>query len=260
MNDKTRQTIVKKVRELRRERHWTQERLAQLLDLSQNRLSEIESGQGSFTAEQLISILTSFNVPLDYFVKTKASQEEQLQNILERLGAAHLKGNEDILPTERIQNARDAIRETIATAKSPRLITALAPVIVNHSDPAVLNQLRYDFEESKSGLIYRYGWILESTLDAIESELCNTELPGELRLKYKRTKSVIDNLVRFSKFALNAPKKENGDLWGVDEDIIGSETFEDVQKESSKVAKKWGIVTRIQSDDFVKALIDGFNY
>ena len=39
-----------------------QSRLARLLGLSQNRLSEIERGEGSFTAEQLIVLLKTFNL------------------------------------------------------------------------------------------------------------------------------------------------------------------------------------------------------
>lgn len=254
MNNKYRKVIAKKVRELRLERHWTQTRLARLLNLSQNRLSEIENGQGSFTAEHLISILTVFNVSLDYFAKTKASAEEQLQNILERLGAAHLKGNSNILPTDRIKNVLEAVRETLATAKSPRLITALAPVIVYHADSEILNQLRYDLEESKLGLIYRYGWVLRNVLDAIQNELQNTELSVELRNKYKHAERVINHLVGSSKFSLKAPKKKNGDLWGIDAGINSQKTFEDVKKHSSRFSKAWGIVTRLQPKDFVEAL------
>ena len=51
---KTRQQIAAKVRELRRARRWTQAELAGHLQLSQNRLSDIERGDGSFTAEQFL--------------------------------------------------------------------------------------------------------------------------------------------------------------------------------------------------------------
>src|SRR5687767_6460102 len=48
--NKIRLDIVEKVRRLRQENRWTQARLAHLLGFSQNRLSEIERGRGSFTA------------------------------------------------------------------------------------------------------------------------------------------------------------------------------------------------------------------
>ena len=56
--------IASKVRDLRKARRWTQAELSKRLHLSQNRLSEIERGAGSFTAEQLLVILKLFNVPL----------------------------------------------------------------------------------------------------------------------------------------------------------------------------------------------------
>ena len=55
--DKIRLEIVEKIRRLRQKNHWTQVRLARLLGLSQNRLSEIERGHGSFSAEQFLLIL-----------------------------------------------------------------------------------------------------------------------------------------------------------------------------------------------------------
>jgi transcriptional regulator with XRE-family HTH domain len=62
--DRIRLHIVDKVRALRRARRLTQAELAGKLGLSQARLSEIESGDGSFTAEQLVVILRLFNVGL----------------------------------------------------------------------------------------------------------------------------------------------------------------------------------------------------
>lgn len=63
-----RSAIAGKIRDLRRNRHWTQAELSKQLGLSQGRYSEIERGQGSFTAEQLLEILKLFNVPVSHFV------------------------------------------------------------------------------------------------------------------------------------------------------------------------------------------------
>lgn len=266
MHERTRQNIVKKVRELRLQRHWTQARLARLLDLSQNRLSEIETGQGSFTAEQLLTILTNFNVPLDYFVDNKATEEDQLQNALARLGAGHLQENPNVLATERIKGVIEAVSETLATGKSPRLITALAPVIVHNANPGILNQIRYKLIEL--GFIHPYGWVLENTLNAIRSELHENpnRIPKDLRVTYKRAERVIDNLLRFSRFipswfaSARIGDKILKSFWQFGDESIGQETFLDVKKTSSKISKKWGIVTRIQPEDFVDALRHGFNY
>ena len=60
--EKTKADIARKVHDLRRGRRWTQAELARRLDLSQSRLSEVERGDGSFTAEQFLTILRLFNV------------------------------------------------------------------------------------------------------------------------------------------------------------------------------------------------------
>ena len=89
-----RSTIGERIRRLRQERRLTQARLAKELFISQNYLSELERGQGSFTAEQLLTILRFFNVPVDYFAPKAVPAEDQLQNSLARLGARHLAENE----------------------------------------------------------------------------------------------------------------------------------------------------------------------
>src|SRR5688500_7806930 len=103
--NKIRLAIVERVRRLRRDNKWTQFRLAELLGLSQNRLSEIERGKGSFTTEQLLLLLKTFNVPLSYFSGQAATEEKSLQNALARLGAKHLQESRDILPTEKLERS-----------------------------------------------------------------------------------------------------------------------------------------------------------
>ena len=65
-----RSKIARKVKTLREEKRWTQAELSGRLGLSQSRLSEIERGQGSFTAEQFLTILKLFNVPVTHFAVT----------------------------------------------------------------------------------------------------------------------------------------------------------------------------------------------
>src|SRR5271154_2106763 len=89
---KARFTIAKSVRDLRKERRWTQAELAKRLDLSQARLSEVESGDGSFTAEQFLLLLKLFNVGTSRFAPNAGAssghdREAQIQNALVRLGA-----------------------------------------------------------------------------------------------------------------------------------------------------------------------------
>ena len=75
----TRLAIAKKVRLLRRERRLSQAELAKKLGLSQSRLSELENGAGSFTAEQLVMLLQLFNVTLaDFAPRRRGSHTDTL--------------------------------------------------------------------------------------------------------------------------------------------------------------------------------------
>src|SRR6185312_7927422 len=95
-----RDTIARKVRDLRQARGWTQARLAGELGLSQARLSEVERGGGSFTAEQLLTILRIFNVGVSHFATpAKPDAARQLQNAVARLGGSELQ-ELDVLPSE----------------------------------------------------------------------------------------------------------------------------------------------------------------
>ena len=76
---KSRREIADKARELRRLRGWTQAELAKRLQLSQNRLSEIESGDGSFTAEQFLLLLRLFNVAATDFVRDRRDRDLEIQ-------------------------------------------------------------------------------------------------------------------------------------------------------------------------------------
>ncbi len=254
------QYLAKKVKELRLERRWTQARLARLLEMSQNRLSEIENGQGSFSAEQLIDLVTAFNVPLDYFVKTLTTEEDRLQNVIVRLGAHHLQENPAALATDRVKDVINAVSEVIAIAKSPRLVTGLALVIINHAEPTILNQIRYKLLDS--GFVHRYGWVLANTLEALRSELKDksVQLPKDLLAKYRKVERIIDEQLRSPRFVPGLKTESKSEFWAIDDDITTRQTFTDVQRKSSKISQQWGIVTRIQSQDFIDALRHGFNY
>src|SRR5215510_11996482 len=114
-----RAVISNKVRDLRNERRWTQAELARRLGLSQSRLSEIERGQGSFTAEQFLTILRVLNVAVTHFASERRSSDE-VQNALARLGAAHLRESPNVLPSDRLGKTEDLIREVLVAPDSPR--------------------------------------------------------------------------------------------------------------------------------------------
>lgn len=143
--DKDRQTIAERIRGLRQARGLTQAALAKQLGLSQNRLSEIERGSGSFTAEQFLRILRVFNVGAAEFVPHKRDRDRglEVQNALARLGAAQLQESAHVLPSEELQEVHDVVREALVLGE-PRLVTAVAPVLVAHAERLNLSRLHAD--------------------------------------------------------------------------------------------------------------------
>src|SRR6185436_17136245 len=139
--DRRRSDVAAKVRELRKARRWTQAELGKRLGLSQARLSEIEGGDGSFTAEQLLTLLALFNVSLSEFVPD-GDVEDDLQNALVRHGAAQLRTVPGVEPTGRFRDPADAIVAVLLDPRSARLVTALAPVIAQNVDRLSLPVLR----------------------------------------------------------------------------------------------------------------------
>lgn len=234
--------IGRRVRELRLARGLTQRRLGRALGLSQNRLSEVERGQGSFTAEQLVSILGIFNLTLEELLP--GDPAGQLQNALARLGAAHLSESEDVIPSERLRGALAVIRETLASADSPRQISGLAPVLVRHSGSLNLAKLQRDLDEI--GLGQRFDWVAESTLAALKVE-ASAGLPPEWAESYARART------RLGAF-LGKRRALPGGEDILDSGIASAKTLSEVRDASSAIARRWGIVTRLQPADFLEAL------
>ena len=184
--------IGERIRALRQERRWTQRELSELLGISQNYLSELERGQGSFTAEHLLTILQTFNVPIDYFFPDITESQDQLQSALARHGATHLFESTQTPPSALIKDAADAVREALISAHSSRLITASAPVLVDNINRINLRTLQARFHEV--GLGQRLGWALENTLEALRGELTQP-LPHEWALKYSRAEAILKSFL-----------------------------------------------------------------
>ena len=246
-----RETIGGRVRRLRQERRLTQAQLAKELAISQNHLSELERGQGSFTAEQLLAILRFFNVPVDYFAPKPALPEDQIQNSLARLGARYLVENEQIIPSDRLKAALEAIREALVSAKSSRQITGLAPILVEQSDNLGFVKLHADFVEL--GLEFRLGWLIESALEAIEREEESKALSQEWRLKYQKARRRIDSqTASWRKFPGVAGRPLDYAVF--DPEIASEETLKEVKANLSPIARRWRVITEIKVGDFIRAL------
>ena len=246
--DKAREYIARKVKDLRRERRWTQAELSRRLRLSQSRLSEIERGAGSFTAEQFLEILKLFNVAASDFAPAPLGESSELQNSLARLGALHLHESTEILPSERLNSVSDVIREAIVTAEFPRLITALGPVLVRNIDR--INLKRLHLQLAAAGLERRLAWVVENTLEALRRELPGLA-PASWRRLYNRAQVVLESFLDFLK-SESRDQASAPDI--LDPGIRSRQTLEEVAASSSPISRHWGIVTTLRPEDFVVAL------
>lgn len=247
---RSRKKVATKVRELRLARSLTQNELAKRLHISQNRLSEIEHGGGSFTAEQFLELLRLFNVTASDFVDDARDRDLDLQNALARLGATHLHESA-IVASAALEGVHDVVREALLHG-SPRLITALAPVLANHAD--ILNLPKLYSELHELGLERRLAWLVENTLVALDALANQSGSGAKGWSKLKRRAGV-----PFQLFVdLVAPRgevpgwKSPPDL--LDPTIRSLRTLEEVKRSASKPSERWGIATSLQPEDFVQAL------
>jgi transcriptional regulator with XRE-family HTH domain len=239
------------VRRLRQERSWTQAELARELGLSQSRLSEIEHGGGSFTAEQFLCILRLFNVGLSRFAGTGDDRELQLQNAIARLGAHHLQESSRVLPADDLDDVAAVISETLVQG-NPRLTTALAPVLVSNIDRIALGKLYLDLD--RIGRERRLGWLSENTLDAIWRSLTHGGTSRVWNQRARRTAAVLGAFLE----SLTRDRANANGSWPaldiLDLNLRSKQSIESARVTSSEISRKWGIVTGIQPKDFAEAL------
>ena len=248
--ERARIRIGKRVRALRQERQWTQAELADRLNLSQSRFSEIERGHGSFTAEQFLVILRLFNAPLSDFSDAPSDPHAEIQNTLARLGAAHLRESTDVLPSEQLADVGDAVREALL-AGTPRLITGLAPVLVRHADNVNLGDLSARL--TQIGLQRRLGWLVENTLEATEREWWSPR-PVFGHDSIEERKSFLD------RFSISSSQRVASTTSQIRVPISSIEAFEQkqcwkrLQRPPLNRPKRWKVVTSLQPRDFEEAL------
>lgn len=258
-----RKSILGGLIRLRKEHRLNQAEFAKILGLSQQRLSEIERNDGSITAEQLVSLLQHFNLPLSYFVTVERQDEElTLQNALARLGAKHLRESPNILVPEKWEQPDQVIFEALYLHPSSRLVPALAPVFVaniHRINFKKLAKLFFDF-----GFVSRLLWVEESTLQAIHHRLEEPILPRRLKSSYRHAQTALTAAIfhqihfRESVFEKDPPLDSQDDF--LDPDIISDKSREIAKKERDDLALKWQIVTRIKQKDFDEALSNSEAY
>ena len=76
-------SIGKRIKELRKVRHLSQEQLAERIDINQNALSYIETGENFFSAETLEKLINALRVEPKHFQKDEELIEEIVQMLRE---------------------------------------------------------------------------------------------------------------------------------------------------------------------------------
>lgn len=246
--DRERVAIAERVRELRNRRGLTQAALAKQLGLSQNRLSEIERGAGSFSAEQFLRILRVFNVGASEFVASGRDRGLEVQNALARLGAGQLHESTDVLVSDELQQVHDVVREALLLGE-PRLVTAVAPVIVAHGARQSLSRLYADLE--KLGRERRLAWVVDNTLHALET-LAGQAKGSEWSKLRRRVEVPLQLFLGF--VSARHPEQAKGPPDVLDATIRTRRTLEEVQRRASPLSVRWGIATSLQLEDFIEAL------
>ena len=250
--------IANALKEIRRKHHLTQTELAQKISLSQSRLSEIEKGKGSITAEQLITLIQAFNLPLSHFIKTKSvDPEPQLQNALARLGSPQLQEDPEVLPSEKLNNVDTVISETIIHGASARLITSLVPVMVRQAFSIDFHKLKKKLGEF--GLDNRLYWIVDGTLRALHRRL-ESYTPRPLLLLYRKAQVTFQGSVWLRDVSSEILRKTHYSEDILDANISSQKTLDQIREERDELAHQWNIVTRIKKEDFYQALVEAENH
>lgn len=156
-----------------------------------------------------------------------------------------------MLPSDRDRSVGVVVRAALASA-SPRLITALGPVLVAHLDQIHLNRL--NGELAASGLERRLGWLAENVAYALREELAHAP-PRVWARRYRRADVVLGAFLSWA--SPRAFGHEFGDAPAadvLDPTIRSPQTLADVRASSSSISKRWGIVTALQPEDYLQAL------
>jgi transcriptional regulator with XRE-family HTH domain len=239
--------IGSRVRALRERRRWTQAELARRLGLSQPRLSQVERGGGSFTAEQFLRILELFNVGVEHFTTAHGrGADEVIQNALARRGAPHLVETEAPVPTE-LDDPTELVCAVLRRPTSPRHVAALAPVVVANIDTISLREVALRL--ARLGRERRLGWLVECIGKALDQD---RPTPPRDRLQAQRARLVLELFSVTGGVRPPPPRDLPDDLLDVEARSLRS--AERIFAEAGAEARKWSIATRLRTEDFLAAL------
>lgn len=253
--DNLEKLIGEKIRSLRLARRLPQRQLAAALAVSQATVSRIEAGKEALSIRQLIAVCRLFNVLPTDFIPEEGSAKTQIRRSLIRHGAKNLVDDERTLPSKRLADAKEVLKETLIAAESPRDIAALAPVIVQNAATLPLDRVSSDLLYLGAHLQRRLCWLLDNVIAALDAEL-KTPLPQAWKVRYLRAKTRIAG-------DFKQIKRRWDPLYGekqtavediVDTNLVGSESLQQARAQSSEISGHWDIVSSLQVEDFIRAL------
>lgn len=145
----------------------------------------------------------------------------------------------------------NVVREALVTA-SPRLLTALGPVLVSNADRVSLPKIHSTLAEV--GLEHRLCWLAENVLAAVDDEL-EVPLEAPWRTRYMRTSMLLRAFIDAQRRRQpSTPDRDDGPPDLLDRSIRSHKTRVQVEASGSKISRRWGIVTSLQPEDFTRAL------
>jgi hypothetical protein len=130
-----------------------------------------------------------------------------------------------------------------------RLLTALAPVLVNHSTRINLNKLYVQFKEY--GLESRYAWLLDNVSLAVHETLGDV-WPRNIANRLRKAEAVLGNFRIWLHENVQTNANMPPDSLGLA--ILSAKTREELAIEASAPSVRWNILTAIQVEDFSKAI------
>ncbi|GEM_PF-2828441 len=235
------------VRRLRKERRWTLAQLARRLQLSESRLSELERGQGSFSAEHLLAMFGLFHVGPEDFLPPSGAWDPvagSLQAALWKFGARHLVVDDTVLIRREHARVWDAVSDVLVRHPSPRFLTALPPVLVESRNEIAFASVQDAVV--RAGVARRWAWLLDRLLEALA---LTTGGP----LPWRRASQRTCLLVRAFLERVPPPDAE-APLDVLDQDVRSQATLRAALLRAHEADHRWRVLSRLTTDDFVEPL------
>lgn len=235
------------VRRLRKERRWTLAELAGRLRLSESRLSELERGKGSFSAEHLLALFGLFHVGPEAFLPADTLRDPvvgSIQKSLSKFGAYHLLADDTFLIRSEHARPVDVICDVLVRHPSPRFLTAIPPVLVQSSNEISFSAIQDAVV--RAGVPHRWAWLLDRFLGALDT------IDGGSVL-WRRGSQRASVLAQSFLSQLSEPGSD-ATLDLLDRDVRSQATLRAALVRADEKDHKWRVLSRLTTEDFVAPL------